>query len=296
MSIFIKSQNTPIFGNFLGTGAPNTGNQFFLAKEASFSTDVQLEPNKVFGSPRISNDYGISGPQIGKFSMNVYPFVGSNSVTDTNNQLALITGLAQDFISGNQILFGNFLLKQCYLSTLNIQISPQEPITVKADFDVYNLSNITGISFTGANIQNLLTTNGSGAYLESLHALAVGISGSGVNLPQSKTDIEISTTCSRTPVYDLGSIYPSTVILENIGRQTSIKGENIGQIINHSGGYANLNLKFNPFSSFITGGSNFSPQTELFNIGITGRVNSQALSASTDNGLIGAIIIQENIY
>lgn len=294
---FIKSQNAPIFANFLVENtAPNTGSQFFAATSATLSFDSQLEANKVFGQSRIPNDYGISGPQIGKLNLEVYPMVGSNSVTDTDNQLALITGLAKDFISGHQILMGNLLLKRCYLSTLNIQISPQEPIVIKSTFDVYDLSNVTGISFTGANISNVLTTNGSGAYLESLHALAMGVSGSGVNMPQSRTEIDISLTCSRTPNYGLSSIYPSTVILDNVSRQTSLKGADIGQIVNFSGANGILNLSFSPFSNFITGGTGFNSQDGLFSIGITGKINSQALNVSPDAGVGGTIQLVENLY
>jgi len=204
--IFIKSQNTPIFADFLNqNSAPNTGNHFFAAKNVSFSTDAQLEANKTFGSPRVSNDYGIAGAQQGKLSFEAYLLVGDNSFLDTNNQMALITGMTGDFANkGHQCQFGNFLLKQCYLSTLSLQISPMEPISAKASFDCFDLSNITGQTFTGANIQNFLTTNGSGAYLESIHALAMGVSGSGTSLPQSKLEININYSCSREAVYGLG--------------------------------------------------------------------------------------------
>lgn len=295
---FIKSQNAPIFANFLEeNAAPSTGNQFFAATSATLSFDSQLEANKVFGSPRVSSDYSISGPQVGKLNLDVYPMAGSNSVTDTDNQLALITGMTGDFSGGgHQILFGNLLLKGCYLSSLNIQISPNEPIVVKSSFDCYDLSSVTGISFTGANISNVLTTNGSGAYLESLHALAMGISGSGVNMPQSRTEIDISLTCSRTPTYGLGSIYPSTVILDNVSRQTSLKGADVGQVVNFSGANGIVNLNFSPFSNFITGGTGFNSQGGLFSIGITGKVNSQALNVSPDAGVGGTIQLVENLY
>lgn len=295
MSSFISSKNCPVYMNLLGTGAPNTGNQFFVATEASLSVDSQLEANKTFGTPRISNDYGISGPQAGKFSMSAYIMIGSNSVTDTQNQLALITGVTGDSVLGNSILFGNLLLKQCYLSSLNIEISPQAPILTKATFDCFDLSSITGQTFTGANISNILTSNGSGAYLESVHALAMGVSGSGVSLPQSKSEISISTTCNRTPTYGLGATYPSTVILDSVQRQTSIRGENIGQFCSFMGDNAILNLTFHPFSYFITGGGPLIANS-LFNIYSSGKVVSQNLSAAPDEALVGTVSILENIF
>lgn len=295
MANFIKAQNLPIFANFLAENtAPNTGEHFFLATEASLSTDLSLEPDKTFGQPRLSSNYNVSGPQSAKISFSYYPLIGSNSNTDISNQWPL--NLTGDFQSGHQILMGNFLLKKCYLSSLGIQVSPQSPVIFKMDFDCFDLSSITGQTFTGANISNILTSNGSGAYLESVHALAMGVSGSGVSLPQSKSEISISTTCSRSVIYGLGAIYPSTVILESTQRQTSIRGENVGEICSFSGNNAILNLEFSPFSSFITGGAEFSPHNSLFKIGITGKVNSQGLDASPEGGLNGVVGLIENIF
>lgn len=293
---FIKSQNCPIFLNLLAENtAPNTGNHFFAAKSISFSTDTQLEASKTFGQPRISNDYGISGPQQGKLSFEAYLLIGDNSFLDTSNQMALITGATGDFTLGHQCKIGNFLLKKCYLSSLSLQISPQEPISVKSTFDVYDLSSITGQTFSGANIQNFLTTNGSGAYLDSIHALAMGVSGSGASLPQSKLEININYSCTREAVYGLGASVPSTVILTNLSRETSVKGESVGKIITYSGDNAALNLSFSPFSSFIAN-NNFAAQSGLFDININGKVTSQAMEVNPDNGLGSVIVVNENLF
>ena len=209
--------------------------------------------------------------------------------------MALITGMTGDFSQGHSIVLGNFPLKKCYLSSLSLQISPMEPISAKASFDCFDLSNITGQAFTGANIQNFLTTNGSGAYLESIHALAMGVSGSGTSLPQSKLEININYSCAREPVYGLGATVPSTVILTSLTRECSIKGESLGEIITYSGNNAALNLSFSPLSSFIAD-NNFAAQSGLFDININGKVSSQAMESNTDNGLGSVVIINESLY
>jgi hypothetical protein len=298
MPTFIKSSNSPIFANFLSEdGAVDTGNGFFAATNISFSLDSSLEPNKTFGQSRISNDFNHSQAQLGKLALDFYPLCGGSSATNTANQMAVVTGLTGDFANGgHRILFGNLDLRQCYMSSLDIKISPQSPILFSTNFDVYDLSQISGITFMGANISNLLTTNGSGAYLESLHALALGVSGSGVSLPQSKNEIDISIQCSRTPVYGLGSVSPSTVILESVNRQTSIRGEGVGQIVGFSGGNANLALRFSPFSSFVEDNSYDKMNDYLFAVDVTGRVSSQNLSVGPDDVLQGSVVIQENVY
>lgn len=290
--MFVSHKNCPIFADFLAQNSAPTTGQFFLATDASFSVDSSLEPNRVFGKSRISDDFNVAGAQVGKFSATFLPLIGPNSATQTANQMALITGLTGDFTTGHVIQFGGLTLKQCYLSSLNLDISPQTVVGVKADFDVYNLSEVTGQSFTGQNVSHILTNNGSGAYLESVHALAVGVSGSGVSLPDSKEQVSISYRINRSPVYNLGDTYPSTVILDSVEKQVSVKGENVGQFVGFSGERAVLNLAFHPFSVFITG---TVTNNGLFNICTTGRVISQNLDVSAE-GVNGAITILENVY
>jgi hypothetical protein len=290
--MFVSHKNSAIFANFLAQNTAPTTGQFFLATDASFSVDSNLEANKVFGQSRISDDLNVAGAQIGKFSATFLPLIGPNSATETQNQIALITGLTGDFATGHSIKFGNLTLKQCYLSSLDLDISPQAAIQVKADFDVYNLSEVTGQSFTGQNVSHLLTNNGSGAYLESIHALAVGVSGSGVSLPDSKEQISISYRVNRQPVYNLGDTYPSTVILDSVEKQVSINGENVGRFVGFSGERAVLNLAFHPFSTFVTG---TVTNNGLFNICTTGRVASQSLDVSSE-GIQGSVSIVENVF
>jgi hypothetical protein len=290
--MFVSAKDFPIFANFLAEDTAPTTGQFFLATDASFSVDSSLEANKVFGKSRISDDYNIAGPAVGKFSATFLPLIGPNSATQTANQMALITGLTGDFAVGHTIQVGGLNLKQCYLSTLNLDISPQSIITVKADFDVFNLSEITGQSFTGQSVSHMLTNNGSGAYLEGIHALALGVSGSGVSLPDSKEQISIRCSANRSPVYNLGDVYPSTVILDSVEKQVSINGENVGNFISYSGENAILNLAFHPFSTFVTG---TVTNNGLFNICTTGKVVSQNLDVSAE-GVGGAVTILENVY
>ena len=294
---FITAKNCPLYMNLLQDGGTvNTGEHFFVATSVSLGIDNNFEPNKVYGSARLSSDFSHNSPQVGKLSVDVLPLIGPNSAVNTANQMALITGTTGDYVSGFACKFGNFDLRQCYLTRLNLGISPHSPVSVSADFDVYDLSSITGQTFTGANISNLLTTNNSGAYLESIHALAVGVSSSGVSLPESKVEISISYSCNREAAYPLGSVQPSTVILTSAEKQVSINGENVGKICGFSGGLANLDLYFAPFSSFITGGGSFSAQSQsLFSIRTAGRVSSQSLDAGED-GLNGSVTILQNVF
>lgn len=294
---FITQKNCPIWANFTNEAtAPNTELDFFAATEASLSLETSLEPSKIFGQSRTSDEFNVNGAQSSKFSFSYYPMCGDNSVSRISSQTGILNATG-DFLSGWNIRFGQFDLKKCYLSNLEIKISPQEPILFSANFDVYDVSSITGSYFSGVNSGSLFTSNGSGAYLESLHALAIGVSGNSASMPESKAEISISHNCNRSPVYGLGSTYPSTVILEGVERTTQIRGENVGQIIDFSGEAAFLSLAFNPFSYFVTGGEAFNKYSGLFEINISGRVTNQNLSINAGDGnLNGNLTIRENLY
>lgn len=295
MAIFYTAKNLPTFCNFQTEGStPNTGLDFLAANSVSLSLESSLEPNKILGSARLSNDFSHNSPQKATLSLEYYPMVGNNSVSRISSQTGVLA-LTGDYQSGHYIRFGNFELRQCYLNSLNIKLSPHSPVVFSANFDVYNLSQVTGQSFSGANITNTLTS-GSGAYLDSLHATAVGISGSGASLPSSKAEIDVTFSCNRSPQYALGATSPSTVILDSAQKQITIRGENIGEVCGFSGNNAILNLYFSPLSSFVTGGTGFSAiGNSLFSIGTTGRVSSQNLSAD-ENGLVGSVSILQSIF
>lgn len=302
MAKFIKYTDIPVFANFQ---SPNTapsivgGNSDLLAANSvNISFESQLEPRKYLGKSAISNDYSPAGPLQAKIGLSWYPMIGEN----TNSRLISQTGvlaLTGDFPTGFQIQVGNFLFKDCHLNSYNIQITPYQPIVFSADFNSYNVNDIEGTSFTGSgNAPALLQAVGTGAYFDALHALAVGVTGNLQPIPQSKKNIQISTTCSRTPVYVIGEKIPEQVILNSVERTVNIEGENVGEIIdfNGSGDGTSLKLRFSPFRYFITG-TNFNPKTDYaFEIQISGKIAAQNLTADPNNTLNGSVAIRENIY
>lgn len=302
MAKFIKYTDVPVFANFSSTDqAPLTGvggSDLLAANNVSITFEAGLEPRKYLGKGPISNDYSPVGPLLAKINLSWYPMIGEN----TNSRLISQTGvlaLTGDFATGHQIRVGNFLFKDCYLNSYSIQITPYQPIIFNADFNSFNVNEIEGIKLTGlANAPQLLKTAGTGAYFDALHALAVGVTGNLEPLPQSKKSIQISTTCSRTPVYVIGEKIPEQVILNSVERNVVVEGENVGEIINFngSGDGSSLKLRFSPFRYFITG-SNFNPRTNYaFEIDVSGKISAQDLRIEPNNTVNGSVTIRENIY
>jgi hypothetical protein len=302
MAKFIKYTDVPVFANFSSPDqAPitnGTGSDLMAANDVSISFETSLEARKYLGKTPISNDYAPTGPLQAKISFSWFPLIGEN----TNSRLISQTGvlaLTGEFETGHQIRVGNFLFKDCHLNSYTIQITPYQPIVFSADFNSYDTEEIEGVAFTGlAGAPALLKAAGTGAYFDSLHALAVGITGNLEPLPQSKRSVQINAACGRNPVYTIGSKTPDRVLLNNVERTVSIEGENVGQIINYngSGDGSSVSFRFSPFRYFITGQS-FNPKTDYkLAIDVSGKIVSQSLTQQPGNTLNGSVSIKENIY
>ncbi len=302
MAKFIKYTDVPVFANFSDPDqAPLTGvggSDLMAANDVNISFETALEPRKYLGKLPILNDYAPTGPLQAKLSFTWFPLVGAN----TNSRLISQTGvlaLTGEFPTGHQIRVGNFLFKDCHLNSYSIQISPYQPISFAADFNSYDVNQIEQTAFTGlAGAPALLQVAGTGAYFDALHALAVGITGNLNPLPEAKNNIQINTTCSRTPVYTIGSKIPEQVILNAVERSITIQGENVGKIIdfNGSGDGSALRFRFSPLRHFITG-TNFNPKTDYaFEISISGKIGSQSLTVQPNSTVNGSVAIRENIY
>jgi len=304
MSKFIQYTNVPVFANFSNINTAPTigigGSDLLAANSVSINFDSQLEPRKYLGKSPISNDYAPTGPLQAKINISWFPLIGENAASRQLSQTGVLA-LTGDFTTGHQIRVGNFLFKDCYLNSYSIQITPYQPVSFTADFNSFDVNTIERTTFTGlAGAPRLLTTAGTGAYFDAMHALAVGVTGNLEPLPQSKKSIQISTSCSRSAVYTIGSKLPERVILNSVERTVTVEGENVGSIIdfNGSGDGKSLSFRFSPFRYAVTG-TDFNPNSNNSRqllITVSGKITSQSLSVQPGNTLNGSVTIRENIF
>lgn len=299
MGSYIKYENCPIYLGLNGQ-APQTGaaglNNLIAANSCEISFETQLEPQKFLGKQPVSDDFSTSGPMQAKISVTYTPLVGTNLVSGVQEASLAPLYMTGDSISGEKIIVGNFLFEQCYLDSLNIQINSWNNLKFTAQFQSHNVTNITGTNYSGSSDSVGFTSGTSVPTMySSLHALSLGVSGNSLSIPESKTEIGIQTTCARTPIYEVGSITPTTVILNSVNRSTSLGGENVGQIVNFSGANAGLSLRFSEFGKLMESG--FNPMADYkVAIDILGKVTSQNLSMQPNQVLQGNVSIVENIF
>jgi len=296
--MFISYKDSPLFVS-PNDGAPETGlslSHLIAASSCDLTFDASLDPAKYIGKSAISDDFHVNAAKATKLAFSYIPLVGLNTLSGISAASTGIFNLTGDSASGVSIRLGNFLFRQCYLDSLTISINPNQPIRANANFSCYNESGIEGLSYSGlGGSHNFTTDTSSGTAFSALHALASSVSGQSISLPESKTEISIQTTCSRTPVYEVGSTYPRTVLLNSVTRQTSVNGENVGEVISFSGNSAVLNLKLAEFGKLMD--PTFNAATDYrVRFDVTGRVVSQNISAQVGRTVEGSVNISENIF
>ena len=303
MANYLKYSDVPIFANFTSENtAPSssTAANVFAATEASLALDSNLQANRYLGKAQIRNDFSITGPLEGKFSLTFFPLIESAGDTAASilniqkaNQLAFFA-LTGNFISGHQIKVSNFLLKQCYLQNYSVKINAYQPISISANFISYNVTEIINQTLTNSALSETIAKSSTTPYYESLHALTTVMGGATTNIPSTKVSIDINVDCNRTPVYTLGQKTPDSVVLNTVERTTTIQGENIGAVISISGANPGATeIYFMPLSSLDN--SIPSDVNNVLKFDINGRIVSQQLSASQNSIVNGRVVIKEII-
>jgi hypothetical protein len=294
---FLKYSDLPVFAEFTSqnTAPSKDVSKIFMATEASLSLDTNLTANRYLGKAQVRNDFSLTGPLEGKFSMTFIPIIEKDtSITNIqkNNQLGFF-GLTGDYANGHQIYFSNFLLKKVYLQGYSVKINPYQPVSVSANFIAYDVTDLKGQTLSGFSEQLIVPKNTSSPYYEALHALTTKMDGSTVNIPSTKVSIEINVDCQRTPIYPLGQQTPESVVLTAVERTTTVQGENIGAVVDVTGvNPGATNVYFLPLSKKdSTPDGNYNS----LSFDINGRITSQQVSIAQNSTLNGRVIIKEVI-
>ena len=303
MANYLKYSDVPIFADFVTENtAPVTNNvsKLFAATEASLSIDTNLQANRYLGKAQIKNDFSLTGPTEGKFSLTFFPLIEKDAETVLNlqktNQLGFFN-LTGNFINGHQIKVSNFLLKKCYLQNYSIKINAYQPVSISANFISYDISAITGSTLTSGTLGETVAKNSQSPYFESLHALTTVMGGSTTNIPETKISIDINVDCNRTPIYTLGQKTPDSVVLNSIERTITIQGENVGQVIDITGASPGAtDIYLLPLSALNTPNSVASSENNVLKFDINGRIISQQLSVSQNSMVNGRVVIKEIIF
>jgi len=281
-----------------------------MASEASVSIENALAPNRYIGSKTVSTDYSLIGPQTAKISMTFVPIIGTTDAgsflfnTKRFFEKATGNGYVCNFTTtegayGTTLRLSNFVFKKSFLQNYSIKINPYQPITISANYISYDLTSVIDrklVSYSDAIEYTYPKLSQSSPIYSVMHGITTLISNSGdaTYLPSTNLNIEINVDCQRTPIFNIGSVIPESVIVTAIERTTTIQGENINNVAGLTGKIAAFDVKFAPLSAIQSMGS--AAQMAPFvqhTINISGVITSQQLSVSQNSMLNGRVVIKE---
>ena len=151
-------------------------------------------------------------------------------------QSGMVSGL--DFLlDANQDDFvtmklGSGIYNQCYVKDVSLSISPFEPVILQANF--VSLDPVTGGTITGDT-----DAYGGGVPPLDTDIIVYGhtcvVNDSADVLGQVQSQINFNRTYTRTPIYGLGSVNASSMLLDGVEEEMSVSSTGLDTLINFSG-------------------------------------------------------------
>jgi hypothetical protein len=226
----------PVYiGSVGSTAVPNEVNGYVPATQASVNYNTNHSPNRKQGKTIASNDqFGFNGALTADISVNCVFQSGMVSGLD------FLKDANQDnFVS---IQVGSGVYHKCYAKDVSIDVSPFAPVTLKANF--VSLEPAVGQPVSG----DPNPYNGGEIPLDS-NLIAYGhtcsVNDNANILSDVKSQISFQRSYARTPVYGIGSINASSMLLDGVEEEITISSTGLKNLINFSGESLSSSLSVN---------------------------------------------------
>ena len=227
----LSYSNTPVYIGVPNTSGVNTGFTGSIDYVPAIRSDITLNT-----STNPKRKLGVSIDVNDQFTFNgaLSATIGIESLIQEgiSEGFRFLSGVTQeDYVP---IEIGENLYNKCYPTDISIDIEPYAPVVMRANF--VSLEPPTGMKISGDD-RNLTQSNAApitGDLLVYGHTCNVSSSMSN-EAGDVKPQIGFSRTYLRSPVYGLGSVGVSTMLLDGIEEELSISSTGLGELINLSG-------------------------------------------------------------
>lgn len=222
---------------YIGRTALTEQQSYVPATQASVNYNTNHSPQRKLGSAiATGNEFGYAGGLTADISI------------DCLFQSGMVSGLEQFLLDANQesavtIQLGNNRYNKCYATEASVNISPFAPVTLQAKFTCLEPT-------TGGGISGDPSIYAGGAIPLDTNKVAYGhkcsiTDGSSV-LNNTNSQITFSRSYSRSPVYPLGSVNATEMLLDGVEEQITISSTGVNKLIDYSGEVLNdtLRVKF----------------------------------------------------
>ena len=223
----------PVYIGGAGISSPPPEvDRYVPATQANVNYNTNHSPKRKLGSTIASSDqFGFGGP------------LTADITVDCVFQSGMVSGL--DFLlDANQdnyvtIQLGSGVYNKCYATDVSITIDPFAPVTLQAKFvslDPAIDCKISGDSNPYAGGEIPLDSD----RIAYGHTCTVNDSANILN--NTNEQISFSRTYARTPVYELGSVNASTMLLDGVEEQLTVTSTGLNKLIDYSGESLNNTL------------------------------------------------------
>ena len=209
----------------VGASAPSQVNGYIAATQASVNYNTNHSPKRKLGKAMGTSDqFGFEGA------------LSANISIDCVLHTGMLSGL--DFLSDNNqdnfvvIQLGSGVYDKCYATDVSVNIDPFAPVTLNVNF--VSLDPALGGPISG----DPSPYAGSTVPLDS-DAVAYGhtcsLTDSTSTLNNTQSQITFKRNYSRTPVYNIGSVNASEMLLDGVEEELNITSTGVNNLINFSG-------------------------------------------------------------
>ena len=209
----------------VGSSAPNEVNDYVPATQLNVSYSTSSSARRKLGkSVDASDQFTFDSALSADISVSCLLQSGMLSGLDF-----LLDANQDDFVN---IKLGSGIYNQCYVKDVSLSISPFEPVVLSANF--VSLDPAVGGSITGDGN----AYGGQEPPLDSdgiVYGHTCSISDVDDVLGQVQSQINFNRTYTRTPIYGLGSVNASSMLLDGVEEEMSVSSTGLNTLINFSG-------------------------------------------------------------
>ena len=217
----------------VGSSAPNEVNDYVPATQLNVSYSTSSSARRKLGKSVDSSDQFTFDSALSA-DISVSCLLQSGMVSGLD---FLLDANQDDFVN---IKLGSGIYNQCYVKDVSLSISPFEPVVLSANF--VSLDPAVGGGITGDGN----AYGGQEPPLDSdiiVYGHTCSVNDSAGVLGQVQSQINFNRTYNRTPIYGLGSLNASSMLLDGVEEEISVSSTGLNTLIGFSGEKLTSNLQ-----------------------------------------------------
>ena len=224
----LSYSNLPVYVGAANSSTITETSAYITATQATVSFTTSSDGKRLLGSTVDSDDQFRFTNALGA---NVsFSFFLETTLDDAGGTFQFLTGTNQEKYFPIQL--GVNLYKDCYLSDYSVSVSPYVPVTLSANFICLN-------PVTGGQVSGDPTPYGGGAIPFDADDIIYGhtctVTNMGEVVGEVQSQINYTKQFSRTPIYTLGSVNATNMLLDGVTSEMSITSTGLENLISYSG-------------------------------------------------------------